>query len=1518
MGGIERGILASALAVALSLASAHAAAEVGVAAAVNPQATGTPPNADLRVLQAGLDLFQDEAIVTGPSGRTQIIFLDGSALTLGPDSDIVLDTFVYDPDKREGSLVMSASKGVFRLVGGRISKKQPIVFKTASGRVAVRGGVALLRLTPYEATTDSTTGVIINAKMLFGESMEVTGNDGVVTTVQPNFEVTLVPGQQPDVQSIDPGSLEDTVQALELSSSDDGEQVTVGTDIDNDIGGSQITTLNSSETPQNVQQAPGVQGTDDGATPVATATNLNSNDDLNSAGEEASQTENTDPGNSTPVAMDPLDYGGRLVSQVPFVNFDFDTLFTDRVAARNFNFKGNTTIADGRLVATFDSGGMMNLPVQATGDLFSITAADGATSPFGAVTGNGLVSPNLDYFFFVLQEVTSPNLPLAFAGGAPSTSTGTRFRAWDVYPGFPGDSQIPFMPGQFTSAFAVPQSELNNRFWALRPDNPSDEATSVSLWAQVGIEGSGSSQRSFAIASTENIFTDSDGFLTIGGFARGSVRTAGDQFTLRVGSGATLMFDAEGNGFFGDASQGGTAFFGLDSDLYNGSVREDAAAFAQPFANTAASNEYFTSQFNVRTDNPALRFQQRSSRTLQGYSAGIYEDRTGFQQGNPIIAPRVFRAGPLSDQNTAAQSGNVVIQTDADTNRVTGTLDLREAIFATSDSMLLEFGQLTGSNRARSAFIDDQAFALRDSSARDSRVNGSVARARVAMTTDFAWVDRSAVPAGVDICDCDDTVWGFMLGDIRPPSGEFTRRRLHLSPWIAGVLPDLGALPSTGVASFDAWVFAEVANSGDQYVAFANALQTWNFASRTGTLSIENLDGTTFFANLVGANNRDFSGVLQGNGRTGLYNGSFFVGGSGASDEIGGQVTVTDADDPDYLLAGIVQGQRETPTTSVNTALRYSGLYVSGDPVINEPGLSGNTTGDNDPARYRAFIGATVGGGNINIQLDGAAPRTVTLPFQSGAFAAAGTTTPFGAVSGTAFVSADQDFFYYSFTNGGVFGGVPAVGSPQGARAYTLTPGFPYDQQVPFLRPGLGGDLTPSAIRPLHWFTGGGSRSGWGNVIISQTGGDPLTQQTLVQHSVASFFRDRSTNTLTHSGFARAYFRRASDEVPIEIGDGNAVAQDSNGNAFFGTGGNGAEFFVMDSDFYDNVGPNGALVRVPSQNFVGNFGGEANVDSTLQYTQTYASRTDVAAGVGSSRTSETLNGYTAGIADFRPDSNSGFGSYVFTSGAPTDNSIVKTAESNDVRAIFQIADVTATADAVDLYFGRHPSGGFASRSAFIDDDIFVMRRANNSGNNGVPGDGASFNDVTDARARLSLVTSYFYVDRSAAIAQGVTICSCEFLTWGFWAGEVRELNVVSGQRHVFAIAPWVVGNLPNPSEIQTTGTASFTGTAIANVNNDGDRYVAFGDMTTSWNFGLRTGSLNINGLDSANYAATIASANGRDATGTLTGMGRTGTVNTSFMRGGADPSGAIIGQFQLSEDSGNPYRVGGIVMGDKD
>ncbi len=112
-----------------------------MAAAVNPAATGTPPAQDERVLTVGTNVFTQERIVTGERGQAQMLFLDESALTIGPNSDMVLDEFVYDPDAQTGSLVINATKGVFRLVGGKISKKNPVLLKTPTATIGIRGAL---------------------------------------------------------------------------------------------------------------------------------------------------------------------------------------------------------------------------------------------------------------------------------------------------------------------------------------------------------------------------------------------------------------------------------------------------------------------------------------------------------------------------------------------------------------------------------------------------------------------------------------------------------------------------------------------------------------------------------------------------------------------------------------------------------------------------------------------------------------------------------------------------------------------------------------------------------------------------------------------------------------------------------------------------------------------------------------------------------------------------------------------------------------------------------------------------------------------------------------------------------------------------------------------------------------------------------------------------------------------------------------------------------------------------------
>ena len=69
---------------------------VGVSSAVIPEVTGISPGAPLRRLILGQEIVFNEQIRTGATGRTQILFVDGSAMTVGPDALMVIDQFSYD------------------------------------------------------------------------------------------------------------------------------------------------------------------------------------------------------------------------------------------------------------------------------------------------------------------------------------------------------------------------------------------------------------------------------------------------------------------------------------------------------------------------------------------------------------------------------------------------------------------------------------------------------------------------------------------------------------------------------------------------------------------------------------------------------------------------------------------------------------------------------------------------------------------------------------------------------------------------------------------------------------------------------------------------------------------------------------------------------------------------------------------------------------------------------------------------------------------------------------------------------------------------------------------------------------------------------------------------------------------------------------------------------------------------------------------------------------------------------
>ncbi|MEX2520118.1 MAG: FecR domain-containing protein [Paracoccaceae bacterium] len=154
MMSIKRYIRLSAALTALVLcASPLAATEIGIMGASNPDILGTPPTASERLLVLGDAVFQNEEIVSGPDGLGFAMFPDQTTLTIAPNSRLVLDRYVYDPDTGAGEIGVSLVAGAVRFIGGRISKSSDAVIKTPVGTIGIRGGTAIVAAGPDGDTT---------------------------------------------------------------------------------------------------------------------------------------------------------------------------------------------------------------------------------------------------------------------------------------------------------------------------------------------------------------------------------------------------------------------------------------------------------------------------------------------------------------------------------------------------------------------------------------------------------------------------------------------------------------------------------------------------------------------------------------------------------------------------------------------------------------------------------------------------------------------------------------------------------------------------------------------------------------------------------------------------------------------------------------------------------------------------------------------------------------------------------------------------------------------------------------------------------------------------------------------------------------------------------------------------------------------------------------------------------------------------------------------------------------------
>ena len=183
---VARAALAAALTVACVCTAA--AEEVGKTSALIPSASqqAQGSRSDLRLRDP---IIRNAELATAERGALEVTFLDGSKLTMGQNSRLTVDEYVYAGPGGANKQTVRYTKGLFRFISGSIPKDN-VKLETPTVTIGIRG--TILRT----AIGDSGEGGVSVEFGPNGEQYEV-----VVTSKKTGKTVVLKSGQKVEFDS---------------------------------------------------------------------------------------------------------------------------------------------------------------------------------------------------------------------------------------------------------------------------------------------------------------------------------------------------------------------------------------------------------------------------------------------------------------------------------------------------------------------------------------------------------------------------------------------------------------------------------------------------------------------------------------------------------------------------------------------------------------------------------------------------------------------------------------------------------------------------------------------------------------------------------------------------------------------------------------------------------------------------------------------------------------------------------------------------------------------------------------------------------------------------------------------------------------------------------------------------------------------------------------------------------------------------------------------------------------------
>ena len=104
-------------------------------------AVGEINNQKNEKLSNGSKIYYGDTINVKTNSNAQILFLDETVMTVGENTDLTIDDFIYDPKTNNGNFVTSIKSGIVKTISGKISEKNPdnLEIKIPNGSLGVRG-----------------------------------------------------------------------------------------------------------------------------------------------------------------------------------------------------------------------------------------------------------------------------------------------------------------------------------------------------------------------------------------------------------------------------------------------------------------------------------------------------------------------------------------------------------------------------------------------------------------------------------------------------------------------------------------------------------------------------------------------------------------------------------------------------------------------------------------------------------------------------------------------------------------------------------------------------------------------------------------------------------------------------------------------------------------------------------------------------------------------------------------------------------------------------------------------------------------------------------------------------------------------------------------------------------------------------------------------------------------------------------------------------------------------------------